>query len=131
MKTKYPIAAALLLLLIAAPAMAQRPEDHGKKAPPPASAPTVQVTFTAGERTAVVDYFRAHRSELKPLPPGIARNLARGKPLPPGIAKRRVPADLSRRLVIRSGYQPLVVGDVVVLVDPVGIVVDILSHLLN
>ena len=28
------------------------------------------------------------------LPPGIAKNLARGKPLPPGIAKKAVPAGM-------------------------------------
>jgi hypothetical protein len=131
MRTKSTLAAAALLLLIAVPAAAQHPKEHGKKTPPAASAPKVQVIFTTTERTAVVDYFRTHRSELKPLPPGIARNLARGKPLPPGIAKQRVPADLSRRLVIRPGYQPLIVGDVVVLVDPVGTVVDMLSNLLH
>lgn len=32
------------------------------------------------------------------LPPGIAKNLARGKPLPPGIAKQALPADLLRSL---------------------------------
>ncbi len=32
------------------------------------------------------------------LPPGIAKNLARGKPLPPGIAKKTVPASMLGQL---------------------------------
>lgn len=37
-------------------------------------------------------------SGFRPLPPGIARNLARGRPLPPGIAKRYPPETMLARL---------------------------------
>ena len=42
------------------------------------------------------------------LPPGIAKNLARGKPLPPGIAKKMVPQ--------YPGYEWRIAGDDLVLV---------------
>ena len=37
------------------------------------------------------------------LPPGIAKNLARGKPLPPGIAKKTVPASMLGQLPYYPG----------------------------
>lgn len=39
------------------------------------------------------------------LPPGIAKNLARGKPLPPGIAKKMVPSSMLRDLPVLSGLR--------------------------
>lgn len=51
----------------------------------------------------------------KALPPGIAKNLARGKPLPPGIAKKRcLPRCSTNYLII--GYEWRVVGDDLVLI---------------
>lgn len=50
------------------------------------------------------------------LPPGIAKNLARGKPLPPGIAKKAVPADMLRDLPYYPGYEWRMVGDDLVLI---------------
>lgn len=50
------------------------------------------------------------------LPPGIAKNLARGKPLPPGIAKKTVPASLLGQLPHYPGYEWRVVGDDLVLI---------------
>lgn len=50
------------------------------------------------------------------LPPGIAKNLARGKPLPPGIAKKTVPASLLGQLPQYPGYEWRVVGDNLVLI---------------
>lgn len=119
-------------LLAAAPLAAQGPKDHGKgkgkggnehAAGRKASAPVADV-----EIKVIRDYY-AGRARPKPLPPGIAKNLARGKPLPPGIAKTRVPNDLYRLLPPRPDHEWLLLGDVVVLVDPVGIVVDILDHI--
>lgn len=52
------------------------------------------VVFRDNDRTAFHDYFVKHHTKYKALPPGIAKNLARGKPLPPGIAKRMLPPDL-------------------------------------
>lgn len=50
------------------------------------------------------------------LPPGIAKNLARGKPLPPGIAKKTVPASMLGQLPYYPGYEWKIVGDDLVLI---------------
>ncbi|HCN96600.1 MAG TPA: hypothetical protein DIT59_08055, partial [Leclercia sp.] len=50
------------------------------------------------------------------LPPGIAKNLARGKPLPPGIAKKTVPASMLGQLPSYPGYEWRVVGRDLVLI---------------
>lgn len=50
------------------------------------------------------------------LPPGIAKNLARGKPLPPGIAKRSLPRGMLDNLPDYPGYEWKIVGDNLVLI---------------
>jgi len=50
------------------------------------------------------------------LPPGIAKNLARGKPLPPGIAKKAVPASMLGQLPSYPGHEWRIVGDDLVLI---------------
>ncbi|EMN3920623.1 hypothetical protein REJ49_003431 [Citrobacter farmeri] len=52
----------------------------------------------------------------KSLPPGIAKNLARGKPLPPGIAKKTVPASMLGELPYYPGYEWKIIGDNLVLI---------------
>lgn len=65
------------------------------------------------------------------LPPGIAKNLARGKPLPPGIAKRYLPGNLLSRLPARPGYDWLVVdNDILLVVAGTALIVDILADAL-
>ena len=66
-----------------------------------------------------------------PLPPGIAKNLARGKPLPPGIAK-----NFDNRLVSQlphyDGYRWQQVGtDVVLVAIATGIVYEVLRNVLD
>ena len=51
------------------------------------------------------------------LPPGIAKNLARGKPLPPGIARKMVPGGMLTRLPVHPGYEWRVLGSDLVLVS--------------
>lgn len=63
----------------------------------------------------------------KPLPPGIAKNLARGKPLPPGIAKRYVPGSMLGRLPQHPGYEWRVAGaDLILVAIQTAIVADVL-----
>jgi Ni/Co efflux regulator RcnB len=90
-----------------------------------ASADT-SVVFTKDEIAVINDYFTRYpmdtgagkQKKIKGLPPGIAKNLARGKPLPPGIAKRQLPQDLVRQLPpVRTGYERVVVDGRVLLVD--------------
>ena len=64
----------------------------------------------------------------KPLPPGIAKNLARGKPLPPGIAKRMVPGGMLPQLPKHPGYEWRVLGSDLVLIDAAtSVIADVLQ----
>ena len=91
----------------------------------PAHAPAaVGVQFTPAEVQIIRDYYEsgAYDSHKKKggkngLPPGIAKNLARGKPLPPGIAKQYLPGDLVRRLPpVPAGYERIIVAGKILLV---------------
>jgi hypothetical protein len=70
-----------------------------------------------------------NKGKNKGLPPGIAKNLERGKPLPPGIAKRNLPPGLEASLPGKhDGYETLIVGDDVVLVEiDTGKIADIIT----
>lgn len=58
------------------------------------------------------------KKKAKGLPPGIAKNLARGKPLPPGIAKQYLPDGLRRLLSAPpAGYERIIVDGKVLLVE--------------
>jgi len=83
--------------------------------------------FSAAERQIIVEFFRGHPYQVQSLPPGIAKNLARGKPLPPGIAKKHIPAELKARLPTRVGVEISIFGDRIVLLEASGLVVDILD----
>jgi hypothetical protein len=69
----------------------------------------------------VNDWYRANPvvfAGYPALPPGIARNLARGKPLPPGIAKQFLPAGLEAMLPPPpAGYGRFIIGDDLVLIE--------------
>jgi hypothetical protein len=84
------------------------PEGKGK---PDKSSP-----YSSGDGqqliSPVIDYDHArniavsnHQTGYKALPPGIAKNLARGKPLPPGIAKKALPAPMLRELPVYPDYE--------------------------
>jgi hypothetical protein len=86
------------------------------------------VVFSKDEISIIQDYYSRHpdavygsngkKHKSKPLPPGIAKNLARGKPLPPGIAKQQLPGDLLRQLPpVYPGYERVMVDGRVLLVD--------------
>ena len=101
-----------------------------KKDPPPAHhSKGASASVTEVEIKLIREYYAGQGAKAKPLPPGIAKNLARGKPLPPGIAKKRLPDALIVKLPARPNYQWVMAGNVIVLVDPVGIVVDILKEI--
>lgn len=123
----------LLVTLLAGagtPALAQRPDKPAKPANPKGSKdqPVVRVVFQDSDRGVFRDYYRTRREAIKPLPPGIAKNLARGKPLPPGIARTRVPDAVLVQLPWRPrDYTVFLVGDRVVLLNANGLVADILE----
>lgn len=65
------------------------------------------------------------------LPPGIAKNLARGKPLPPGIAKN-FDSRVSNQLPHYDGYEWKQIGtDVVLVAIATGIVYEVLRNVLD
>ena len=85
------------------------------------------IGFDIGTEQIIRSYFRDNSLPPVGLPPGIAKNYARGKPLPPGIAKRYLPADLRPRLPAYQGYELVVVDrDVLLVAIATGIIVDIL-----
>lgn len=80
----------------------------------------VEATVSFGielEQSIRAFYHTRPASGVKPLPPGIRKNLARGKPLPPGIAKRTAPHDLVAALSVPRGYEIVEVGLDVFLVE--------------
>jgi hypothetical protein len=93
----------------------------------------VRVEFSAQEREQIRVFFGEHRPEgVKPIPPGIRKNLARGKPMPPGIAKQVLPPGLLETLPQREGYEVVRVGWDVVLVEvATGIVHDVLMDVIR
>jgi len=82
----------------------------------------VTVRFSSKEVSVIRDFYRENdgggKKRNKPLPPGIAKNLARGKRLPPGIAKRALPNDLLVRLPpVADGYERIAVAGKILLVE--------------
>lgn len=84
-------------------------------------------SFTTGDHTAFRSYFTTHKITAEPLPPGIAKNVARGKALPPGIAKKALPADLVLTLGprVQPGISFAIVGNQVVAMKS-GLVIDVM-----
>ena len=92
-----------------------------------ATSASITVVFRDSDRVTFHDYFVTHKIAPQSLPPGIAKNVARGKPLPPGIAKRAVPAEL---LVVGPRVEKdvsfAIVGELVVALKG-GIVIDVMA----
>jgi len=69
---------------------------------------------------------------FKPLPPGIAKNLARGKPLPPGIVTRSLPGSLLKQLPQYPGYNWAAAGADLILINTASrLVADVLRDALR
>ncbi|MCR9212548.1 MAG: anti-virulence regulator CigR family protein [Proteobacteria bacterium] len=100
--------------------MAQAKNDKakgGKKGGASSSAQTsslVSPGLTAADARQILSAFQL--PDTKPLPPGIAKNLARGKPLPPGIAKKNLAPNILKELPYYEGYEWLQVGVDLILV---------------
>jgi Ni/Co efflux regulator RcnB len=114
MKRTIPTILAALSILLGAPLAAVA--DVG-----------VSVVFSDEEIRIIGAWYEEHdaghdkgksKHKGKGLPPGIARNLARGKPLPPGIAKQQLPDGLVHALPAPPrGYERMIVDGKVLLVD--------------
>ncbi|MEX2481377.1 MAG: anti-virulence regulator CigR family protein [Gammaproteobacteria bacterium] len=87
--------------------------------------------FTAAAAAALLgDDVALLHAGARPLPPGIAKNLARGKPLPPGIARQQPGGQVLTRLPRVRGHEWYGVGRDLVLVEAgTLIVVEILREL--
>jgi hypothetical protein len=90
--------------------------------------------ITAAERALIGDYVARNPSAFagaEPLPPGIARKVARGGALPPGIAKKTLPGGLRTQLPARDGQEWRVVGTDVLIVElATNVIVDVLKDAL-
>lgn len=144
---KLLLVSAISLSLIGMPAFADPPQGKGKpdKAEKHAgkknnkakknkkdrdndvdAASLVMAGITASQaRRLALDY---RYTGYKSLPPGIAKNLARGKPLPPGIAKKMVPSRMLSRLPRHAGYEWRVAGsDLILVAMATNVVADVLA----
>jgi len=125
----FVVTAFAAALLLASPALSQgngngNGNAHKSQNQLGGSSSTTAVTvslITSFERSTILGYVQGHPSGqfagMKPLPPGIAKKLARGGSLPPGIAKQYFPSDLMGRLPPRPGQQWMVMGTDVLLVE--------------
>jgi Ni/Co efflux regulator RcnB len=83
----------------------------------------LSVVFSKDEIAIIGAWYREHGSshggkKARGLPPGIAKNLARGNPLPPGIARQNLPDGLIRLLPPPPhGYERIIVDGKVLLVE--------------
>jgi len=75
---------------------------------------TVTVVISAGEARILA--VNRGVTGMRPLPPGIQRNLARGKPLPPGIARQMVPRSLLADLPVILDHEWRIAGRDLILI---------------
>jgi len=113
----------IVMTFSAVSAEAQSGRGKGKEAGKGAAA-KAHARGSDVEIRIIRDYYGVPSRKLKPLPPGIAKNLARGKPIPPGIARTRAPDDLVVLLPAREGTRWWIAGDHVLLVDTNNLLVD-------
>lgn len=89
---------------------------------------SLSLTYNEARSLAVQGGFVGYSA----LPPGIAKNLARGKPLPPGIAKKMVPASMLNQLPYYPGYEWRIVGnDLVLIALSTAIVTSIINNVFD
>ena len=138
MKPHSAVALSLCALLAASPVLASPPPGKGKQGHQGQQGQQEDVRIDL--RGPSVDIGRVrivlgdNRQLIGPtssLPPGIAKNLARGKPLPPGIAKN-MDSRLLGHLPRYEGYEWKQIGrDVVLVAIATGIVYEILENILD
>ncbi len=95
--------------------------------------------ISAMERAVIADYLDRNRGNLsgslagaKPLPPGVAKKLARGGTLPPGIEKKTLPGGLLAQLPARPGHEWRLVGTDLLIVEVAShVIVDVLKGALR
>ncbi len=139
------LAAAVVAVVVALPAAAQQDKEKAPRSKPADVTrdrqpdvrtrdrqPEVRTReiFRDTDRTVIRRHAETYRVVVKPLPPGIQKQLARGKPLPPGIVQTRLSPELVRVAPrLETGYRYVIVGDNLVVLDRRNAVVDILANL--
>jgi hypothetical protein len=119
------------VLALSATALAQSPNSNRNQRNSPPAQQTISVTFGATVERDIRAYFQANPLAPQSLPPGIAKNVARGKALPPGIAKRALPGPLVSRLPAYPDHELVIVDRDVMLVNiATQVIVDILTRVL-
>ena len=108
-------------------------QDKGNKQGKGGTGAGPAVVVTTSDRTLIHNYFIANPVGVSALPPGIAKNVARGKPLPPGIAKKQAPYALVQQVpACRSGLECIVLGADMLILDAVhGVVRDIVRNVVR
>jgi len=117
-----------VVLALSVPADAQKPNNNGRGGQPKAEQ-AVTVSFGATAEREIRSYFQSNPMTPQSLPPGIAKNLARGKPLPPGIAKRDLPGPLTSKLPVYEGHEVVIIDrDAILINTATQVIVDILTR---
>lgn len=129
------ISSTLALTLAAQSSIAAPKHDHpGKQGGSQHSDISVDLngpSIDIGRVRIVLGENRNLIGSTRTLPPGIAKNLARGKPLPPGIAKN-FDSRLLGQLPHYDGYQWQQMGtDVVLVAIASGIIYEVLRNVLD
>ena len=127
--TRLRLAVAALVAVAIVPQA--RAQGHGRGVEQRSANGSVERGRAPAERVEVRiihTYYAERGYKPKPLPPGIAKNLARGKQIPPGLRRNRLPDDLLVRLPRHDGHEWILANDVVLLVDVRGVVRDILRN---
>jgi hypothetical protein len=121
----------VVALAVSAPTDAQSPKSKKEHGGTPKAEQSVSVLFGSTAERDIRAYFQTSPMTPQSLPPGIAKNLARGKALPPGIAKRALPGGLKTKLPSYPGHEVIIVDRDVILVDiATQVIVDILTRVL-
>lgn len=136
MRPRYMLIAAAIVFAVSSPALAKNDKAWGS--PPHAKADVGQTKikkakpyFTTDDAAHLRLYFAARPVAWTGLPPGIAKNYARGKPLPPGIAKK-LPQQALADLPKYEGYEYARVGrDIVLIEAATRIVVDVIERIFD
>lgn len=147
MNRSIPLWLALSSILILTPLASAQGQGKGKDKKNQASDRSgvrVELTFSAEERSIIVDWFSddANTKGLPPglakrdeLPPGLHKHLVKNGTLPPGLQKNLtpLPSDLSRRLTpLPEGVRRVILaGSVILLDDRTSKILDIVEDVIE
>lgn len=108
-------------------------QGNSQKGDAPAVSASASISLTKDMQVEIRNWYSDHpHGGVEALPPGIRKRLARGKPLPPGIAKQVAPDGLRARVRLPKGYEIIEVGLDMLLVDiATSVVHDILTDVVR